>query len=38
VFQLHDVLRFDSSVVVNVLINSILSPTLNNQTFQNFEV
>jgi len=30
VFQLYDVLRFDSSVVINVLIN-ISSPKLNNQ-------
>jgi len=35
-FQLHDVLRFDTTVVINVLIN-ISCPKLNNQTFQNFE-
>jgi len=32
VFQLYDVLRFNSTVVVNVLIN-IPSPKLNNQIF-----
>jgi len=32
VFQLYDVLRFDSTVVINVLIN-ISSPKLNNQFF-----
>jgi len=32
VFQLHDVLRFDSAVVINVLIN-ISFPKLNNQIF-----
>jgi len=31
-FQLHDVLRFNSAVVINTLIN-ISSPKLNNQTF-----
>ena len=36
VFQLYDVLRFDSTVVINVLIN-ISSPKLNNQIFFNFE-
>jgi len=36
VFQLYDVLRFDSTVVVNVLIN-ISSLKLNNQFFLNFE-
>ena len=36
VFQLYDVLRFDSAVVINVLIN-ISSPKLNNQIFYNFE-
>jgi len=36
VFQLYDVLRFDSSEVINVLIN-ISPPKLNNQIFQNFE-
>ena len=37
VFQLHDVLRFDSTLVFNVLIN-ISSANLNNQNFLNFEV
>ena len=32
VFQLYDILRFDSTVVINVLIN-ISSPKLNNQIF-----
>jgi len=32
VFQLYDVLRIDSTVVINVLIN-ISSPKLNNQIF-----
>jgi len=32
VFQLHDVLRFHSTVVIDVLI-SISSPKLNNQFF-----
>jgi len=32
VFHLCDVLRFDSTVVINILIN-ISSPKLNNQTF-----
>ena len=32
VFQLYDVLRFDSTAVINVLIN-ISSPKLNNQIF-----
>jgi len=32
VFQLYDVLRFDSTAVINVLIN-ISSPKLNNQFF-----
>jgi len=36
VFQFHDLLRFDSIVVINVLIN-ISSPKLNNQFFLNFE-
>jgi len=36
VFQLNDVLRFDSTVVINVLIK-ISSPKLNNQIFFNFE-
>jgi len=36
VFQLYDVLRFDSTVVIHVLIN-ISSPKLNNQIFFNFE-
>jgi len=31
-FQLYDVPRFDSAVVIYVLIN-ILSPKLNNQIF-----
>ena len=35
-FQLYDVLRFDSTVVINVLI-SISSPKLNHQIFYNFE-
>jgi len=35
VFQLYDVLRFDSTVVIHVLTN-ISSPNLNNQMF-NFE-
>ena len=33
VFQLHDVLRFDSTAVINVLVN-ISSPKLNNQNFK----
>jgi len=33
VFQFHDVLRFDSTVVVNVLINIVSSLKLINQTF-----
>ena len=33
VFQLYDVLRFDSTVVIDVLI-SISSPKLNNQIFK----
>jgi len=36
VFQLYDVLRFGSTVVINVLIN-ISFPKLNNQAFKNFE-
>jgi len=36
VFQLYDVLRFDSTVVINVLIN-ISFPKLNNQILFNFE-
>jgi len=32
VFQLYDVLRFDSTVVINILIN-ISCPKLNNQFF-----
>ena len=36
VFQLYDVLRIDSTVVINVLIN-ISSPKLNNQNIFNFE-
>ena len=32
VLQLHDVLRFDTTVVINVRIN-ISSPKLNNQIF-----
>jgi len=32
VFQLYDVLRFDSIVVINALIN-MSSPKLNNQFF-----
>jgi len=32
VFQLHDVFRFESIVVINVFIN-ISSPKLNNQFF-----
>jgi len=36
VFQLYDVLRFDSTVVINVLIN-ISFPKLNNQIFFSFE-
>jgi len=36
VFQLYDVLRFGSTVVINVLIN-ISSPKLNNRLFFNFE-
>jgi len=35
VFQLYDVLRFDSTVVTNALIN-ISSPKLNNQIFCDF--
>jgi len=35
-FQLYDVLRFGSAVVIYVLIN-ISSPKLNNQIFQNLE-
>jgi len=35
VFELHDVLRFDSTVVINVLIN-ISSTKLNNQFFVKF--
>jgi len=34
--ELYDVLRFDSTVVIYVLINMSL-PKLNNQIFQNFE-
>jgi len=36
VFQFSDVFRFDTTVVINVLIN-ISSPKLNNQIFFNFE-
>jgi len=36
VFQLYDVLRLHSSVVINVLIN-IASPKLKKQFFFNFE-
>ena len=36
VFQLYDVLWFDSTVVINELIN-ISSLKINNQNFQNFE-
>jgi len=36
IFQLYDVLRFDSTVVINLIIN-ISSPKLNNQIFLNFE-
>jgi len=36
VFHLYDVLRFDSTVVIDVLIN-ISSPKLNNQIFFSFE-
>ena len=36
-FQLHDVLRFHSTLVVNVLIN-IPSSKLKKQFFFNFEV
>jgi len=36
VFQLYDVLRFDSTVAFNVLIN-ISSQKLDNQIFKNFE-
>jgi len=36
VFQLYDVLRLDSTVVINVLIN-ISSPKFNKQIFLNFE-
>jgi len=36
VFELYDVIRFDSTVVINVLIN-ISSPKLNNQIFFHFE-
>jgi len=36
VFQLYDVLRFHSTVVINVLINT-SSPKLNNQMFFSFE-
>jgi len=35
VFQLYDILRFDSTVVINALIN-ISSPKLNNQILCNF--
>ena len=37
VFQLGDVLRFDSILVINVLIN-ISCLKLNNQILNNFEV
>jgi len=37
VFQLYDVLMFDSTVVINVLMN-ISSLKLNNQIILNFEV
>jgi len=36
VFLLYDVLRFDSTVVINALIN-ISSQKFNNQIFYNFE-
>jgi len=36
VFQIYDVLRFDSTVVINVLIN-MSSPNLNSQFFFYFE-
>jgi len=36
VLQLYDVLRFASTVVINVLIN-ISSAKLNNQVFSNFK-
>jgi len=36
VFQLYDVLRFDSTLVINVLFNT-SSPLLNKQIFFNFE-
>jgi len=35
-FQLYDVLRFNSTVVINVLVNT-SSPKLNNQFSYNFE-
>jgi len=37
VFQLHDFLRFDPTLVVNVLTNT-SSPKLNNQSLFYFEV
>jgi len=36
VFQLHDVLRFDSTVVINVLVNIII-PKVKQPIFFNFE-
>jgi len=36
VFQLYDVLRFGSTVFINVLMN-ISTLKLNNPTFKNFE-
>jgi len=36
VSTLYDVVRFDSTLVINVLINP-SSPKLNNQFFYNFE-
>jgi len=36
VFELYEFLRFDSTVIINILIN-ILSPKLNNQIFFPFE-
>jgi len=36
VFELYDVLRFDSTVIINVLTN-ISSPKLSNKIFFDFE-
>ena len=36
-FQLYDILRFHSTVLINVLIN-ISSPKLNNQFFSKFKL